>query len=442
MHNPWVAEVWRMGTILFAALLVGWLVGQPMFFLLIAVSAYLAWHLYHLYRLERWYHKRKRFHPPQAGGIWGEVYYHIYQLQQRNRKRKRKLARMLSRFNESTSAMPDASVVLTAGNRIEWFNKAAREYLGLRPIQDVGQRIDNLIRYPRFVQYLQSGDFNQPLEMPSPMGGDYMFSIRVVPYAKQRRLLLVRDITRLKRLERVRQDFVANVSHELRTPLTVIAGYLENIGDAEDECTARWGRGIGQMQEQTRRMIRIVEDLLMLSRLEAEDREKRRVPVAVPAILTILRKEAEALSGEEGHHIELSCDSSLWLQGEEKVLYSVFSNLIFNAVRYTPGGGRIQIRWFRNDDGVYFEVEDSGIGISPQHIPRLVERFYRVDPGRSREHGGTGLGLAIVKHGLECHDAWLDIESQVGEGSVFRCIFPASLAIRHEQQQVLQQGEQ
>ncbi len=432
MHNPWIAEVWRTGLILFAALLLGVFVGQTMLFLLIAVSALLAWHLYHLYRLERWYRNRKRFHPPQAGGIWGEVYYHIYQLQQRNRRRKRKLSRMLNRFNESTSAMPDATVVLTADNRIEWFNTAARDYLGLRPKQDVGQRIDNLIRHPRFVQYLQANDFRQPLEMPSPMGGDQVFSIRVVPYGKQRRLLLVRDITRLKRLERVRQDFVANVSHELRTPLTVIAGYLENMGDAEDACATRWGKGIAQMQDQTRRMIRIVEDLLMLSRMEADDREGHRSPVAVPAILASVVEEARAISGSDGHQIELSCDSHLWLKGEEKVLYSVFSNLVFNAVRYTPPGGHIRIRWFRDEAGAYFEVEDTGIGISPQHLPRLVERFYRVDPGRSREHGGTGLGLAIVKHGLECHAARLEIESQVGEGSRFRAVFPADLIIDHQ----------
>lgn len=434
MHNPWIGEAWRAGLLLGGALFVGWLMGRPETLLLIAMTGYLAWHLRNLYRLERWYHKRKHFHPPQASGIWGEVFHDIYLLQQRNRKRKRKLARMLSRFNESTSAMPDATVVLTEDEQIEWFNKAAERYLGLNPKKDVGQRIDNLLRHPSFVNFLARGDFAKPLELPSPMGNELTLSIRVVPYGNRRRLLVARDITRMKHLERVRQDFVANVSHELRTPLTVIAGYLENMADAGDECAGRWGKSIAQMQEQSRRMIRIVEDLLALSRLEADNGAPPHDPVSVPAMLAAIREEAVALSGEAAHDIRLDADQSLWLRGGEKVLYGVFSNLIFNAVQYTPPGSVIRIRWYREGEHLYLDVRDSGDGISAQHIPRLTERFYRVDPGRSREHGGTGLGLAIVKHGLERHGGWLEVESRLGEGSLFRCVFPAGLAIERPRQ--------
>ncbi len=430
MRNPWISEAWRGGFLLGGAWFVGWLIGRPETLLLIAMGIYLAWHLYNLHRLERWYHKRKRFHPPAARGIWGEVFYDIYQLQQRNRKRKRKLARMLTRFNEFTSAMPDAIVVLGEDDQVEWLNKAAESYLGLHSRQDVGQRIDNLVRHPRFGHFLGRGDYRKTLELPSPTGNRHTLSIRIVPYGDRRRLLVVRDITHIKHLERVRQDFIANVSHELRTPLTVIAGYLENMADAGDACSQHWGKSIDQMQGQSRRMIRIVEDLLTLSRLEADDAPSLHDAVAVPAILAAIHEEAIALSGEAGHEITLDADRSLWLRGGEKTLYGVFANLVFNAVQYAPAGSAIHIHWYKKGDDLYLDVRDSGIGISAQHIPRLTERFYRIDPGRSREYGGTGLGLAIVKHGLERHTGRLEIESRVGEGSLFRCVFPADLAIR------------
>jgi two-component system phosphate regulon sensor histidine kinase PhoR len=431
LSNPWISEAWRGGLIFLAALLIGFLVGYPQTLLLIAVSGYLAWHLVNLYRLERWYHRRKRFHPPEGRGIWGEVFHHIYQLQQRNRRRKRKLGTILSRFNESTGAMPDATVILTEDGGIEWFNKAATQYLGLRPKQDIGQRIDNLVRHPRFVTFLSQGDYEHSLEIPSPQENGGVLSIRIVPYGKKRRLMVARDVTRLKHLERVRQDFVANVSHELRTPLTVIAGYLENMADANDEFARRWGKSVGQMQEQTTRMIRLVEDLLLLSRLEAHEKAFSLDAVAVPALLASVKEEAQSLSGEVGHEIALQADQDLWLRGNEKILHSIFANLAFNAVQYSPDGGKITLRWFQDANGVCFEVEDSGIGIAPQHIQRLTERFYRVDAGRSRASGGTGLGLAIVKHGLDRHGGQLTIRSVPGKGSCFRCTFPANLALQH-----------
>jgi two-component system phosphate regulon sensor histidine kinase PhoR len=431
--NPWVREVWRAALLLIAALLAGWLVGNFLATLLIVVLGYLAWHLYNLYKLERWYHQRKRFHPPQATGIWGEVFHHVYRLQQRNRQRKKRLASIVGRFNESTSAMPDATVVLDKGGHIEWFNKAATRYLGLNAKQDTGQRIDNLIRHPRFVEYMHNRDFSQALTIPSPLDDGRSFSVRVVPYGKGQQLLVMRDITRLKHLERVRKDFVANVSHEIKTPLTVLAGYLENMADADDQFSQRWSKGLSQMQDQTQRMSRIVEDLLLLSRLEDGENKLPRDPVAVPAMLAGLKEEGELLAGANTHNFHMEVEQDLWLTGSEKILHSVFANLIFNAVRYTPEKGEIFLRWFEDERGVVFEVEDTGVGIAPQHIERLTERFYRVDPGRSREVGGTGLGLAIVKHGLDRHHAQLEIESEPGKGSCFRCVFPAEQALHRKE---------
>jgi len=339
---------------------------------------------------------------------------------------------MLSRFKESTAAMPDATVVLTKDDYIEWFNKAAKRYLGLQTKKDVGQRIDNLVRHSRFSEFLASGDFSEPLEMPSPLDDQRQFSFRIVPYGKNQKLLVVRDISRIKRLERMRSDFVANVSHELRTPLTVISGYLENMAADDAEQTAQWNKCLAQMQGQTQRMTRLVEDLLMLSRLEDEDKTVVRDPVAVSAMLASLVEDARVLSGERQHHISLECDEGLWLRGSEKELTSAFSNLLFNAVQYTPAQGHIAVRWYRDGDKACFEVRDDGIGIAIQHVHRLTERFYRVDTGRSREHGGTGLGLAIVKHVLDRHEAWLGIESQPGKGSVFRCVFGSRLLMQRD----------
>lgn len=432
MSNPWVREFWRMALLFGGALLVGWSLGIPHGMFTLVLMAYLAWHLYNLYRLERWYYRRKKTNPPAALGIWGDAFYHIYKLQKSNRQRKKRLSSILSRFKESTAAMPDATIVMTNDDYIEWFNTAAKRYLGLKTKQDVGQRIDNLIRNPRFADYLAKGEFDEPLEIPSPIDPSRSFALRIVPYGKNQKLLVVRDTTRLKRLERMRSDFIANVSHELRTPLTVISGYLENMMDESEQCSEHWKKSLHQMDGQARRMTRLVEDLLMLSRLEDDQNLMAQDMVAVPAMLSALVEDARILSGERKHHITLDCDQSLWLKGSEKELSSAFSNILFNAVQYTQEDGHIDTRWFQQDDRVVFEVKDDGVGILPVHLSRLTERFYRVDAGRSRAAGGTGLGLAIVKHVLDRHGAKLEVESEPGAGSTFRCVFPGSLAFHRE----------
>ncbi len=413
-----------------AAALVGLIAGHIALALLLALFVYLVWHLVQLFRLERWLREAKKLQPPDSWGIWGDVFHHIYRLQQRNRKRKRQLAAMLDRFQEATTAMPDATVVLRTNGEIEWFNDAAERLLGLRSPQDVGQRFTNLVRDPVFIRYLAGDDYAESVEFPSPIDKQMMLAVHIVPYGKEERLLLARDITRLHKLEQVRRDFVANVSHELRTPLTVMAGFLETLADENDECARKWKRSLHLMTQQSGRMQRIVDDLLLLSRLEIDKPTHANDPVAVPGMLAGIREDALALSGERHHRIALEADAELWVRGNEEELRSAFSNLVFNAVQYTPERGEVHMRWYADATGAHLEVRDTGVGIEAHHIPRLTERFYRVDVGRSRGSGGTGLGLAIVKHVLNRHNAKLRIASESGKGSTFACDFPPAAVVR------------
>lgn len=403
--------------------------GHPGLFALIVLGLYLAWHLRNLYRLFSWLHDGHRFHPPEASGIWGDVFHLLYRLQLRNRKRKRRLTGLIKRFQEATAAMPDATVILDADGAIEWFNGAAQQLLGLQSGRDVGQRIFNLIRHPEFTRFLARGAPTEPLRMSAPMDDGLTLSVRVVPYGKDQRLLIARDVSQQLRLEQMRRDFVANVSHELRTPLTVVSGFVETLIDEQREYPEHVHRSLELMQQQTSRMQHIVEDLLLLSRLETDRNRPPHDVVAVPAVLAMIREGVETLVEQKGQSLSLESENSLWIYGAEKELYSALSNLVTNAVRYTPEGGEIRVRWYRDEAGAHFEVKDTGVGIAPQHIPRLTERFYRVDVGRSRDVGGTGLGLAIVKHVINRHGATLRISSTLNRGSTFSCDFPASLIV-------------
>ncbi len=434
MNNAWTTELWRAGVLVALALLVGSLFDMALAALAVALAAYLGWHLYNLRRLYRWLTSRGKSNPPDSRGLWRAIFDHLYTLQKRNRDQKKKLARFLSRFNESTAAMPDATVVLDAHWQIEWINSAARELLGLKPHKDAGQHITNLIRHPDFKRYIDKGAFRQPLEITSPVNEALHLSIRIIPYGQKQHLLIARDVSQIVRLEQVRRDFVANISHELRTPLTVLNGYLETMVDADDPALDHWRHSLELMHQQTSRMKSIVSDLLTLSRLETTPPSGSGNVVPVPGMLASIREDALALGGDKGHEITLEADPELWLRGVDSELHSAFSNLVFNAVRYTPAGGSIAIRWYRDERGAHFEVKDTGIGIPPQNIPRLTERFYRVDVGRSREEGGTGLGLAIVKHVLQRHQAEFRIKSVVNKGSTFICDFPANrIVIKSEQ---------
>lgn len=342
---------------------------------------------------------------------------------ERGRKRKRKMGRMLTGFRESSSALPDATVVIDDLGRMEWWNSAAKTMLGLDRKRHKGRGIHEVLIDPVFHAFLTRGDYSVPLQMPAPVADNISLEVRIVPYGKGKRLFQARDISRVLQLETVRRDFVANVSHEMRTPLTVIHGYLEAISEAGEEGLGHWHNAVEQMSQQTSRMRRIVEDLLVLSRLESDQQAQGQEIVDVPLLLENLLAEAEALSNGQ-HHITLVIDQPVKLFGNLSELESAFSNVIFNAVRYTPEGGRIEITWGGDDQGANFSVHDTGIGISGEHLPRLTERFYRVDVGRSRQSGGTGLGLAIVKHVLIRHGGHLEVQSEPGIGSTFSCKFP------------------
>ena len=424
MINPWRGELQRIAGLVLFGVLLGLLVGSVILGLLLVLAGYLAWHLYNMYRLVRWLREGKKFQPPEASGIWDDAFEQIFRLQQRNRKRKHNLRRMLKRFHKITVALPDATVELRPGSEeIEWWNNAASRYLGFQYPRDTGQRISNLIRYPQFLAYLHNGDWQREVEMPSPVNEDITLRVRMIPYSKNRRLLVARDVTRIQRLERTRQDFVANVSHELRSPLTVVTGYLETLLDS-DEVSGVLGDQLRSMRSQTERMNRIVNDLMLLSRLESEDPQVNAGLVMVGPLIDTIADHARELSGTNEHRISLEVDEDLCISGHDSELYSAFSNLVFNAIRYTPAHGDIRIGWKEIDNELVFSVTDSGVGIAPHHIPRLTERFYRVDTGRSRATGGTGLGLAIVKHVLLRHEGRLEIDSEPGKGSRFACHFP------------------
>ncbi len=400
----------------------GWLEGKTTLFVLVFLLAYLIRHLYYCVHLLAWL--RNQFNElPDGNGIWSEIFHHHRLLKRRHRRRKRRLAKILKRFQQATSALPDATVVLTKEFTIEWFNKAAARLLGLGK-RDTGLRIDNLIRSPQFVEYLEKRRFSRPLTLTAPKNERIQLEIRIVSYASDRYLLVARDITQLHLLERQRRDFVAHVSHELRTPLTVLKGYLETLTDSSDAVTSAYQPMLMHMDEQILRLQYLVDDLLYLSRLETtQEHPGRHRPVDIAALVQDICKEATHVQ-ERHASLEVKVAPNAKLLGNEQELRSAFTNLIVNAIKYTPETGRIKIRWQADASGGRLEVSDTGRGIPAEHLLRVTERFYRVPGSDSTNPTGTGLGLAIVKHVLNRHDGQLEIQSQVGQGSMFRCRFP------------------
>ena len=393
----------------------------------LALLALLYHHLRNLSQLYDWLQSASPRSLPDGSGAWEEIYSGLSRLLRRQTQIESRLSATLVRFQRAGAALPEGVIVLDEHDRIEWCNPRAEHLYGLNSQRDRHQQITNLIRNPQFVGYLEQGSFTEPLTLRVTRAGtEAVLSIQLVPYGGSDKLLLTRDVTHWDRLETTRRDFVANVSHELRTPLTVVGGFLETLDDMREPDPDVTRRFIDLMSEQTTRMNRLVEDLLTLSKLESTQTPLREEDVDIPAMILALQRDAAALSGER-HRIELEVDSPDGLEGSAEELRSAFGNLVSNAVRYTPEGGTIRIGWRIRDDGTpAFEVRDSGIGIEPQHIPRLTERFYRVDRSRSRSTGGTGLGLSIVKHVLSRHQAHLEIDSEPGQGSTFRAVFPAA----------------
>lgn len=430
MPSIGVGRIWRRELVLgltwlLVSLVAGLFFDRILLCLLLGVSGYLAMQMVYAYQLHRWL-TSDRIEPSDGIGVWQEIYTELYRLKQRNRKRKKRLKSIVNEFQASTAALPDGAVVLDSQGRIIWFNNAAAAMLALRTPQDLGQRIANLIRHPNFASYLGQQDRDGELDIPSPLNEADTIQLRLIPYGNNQRLLIARDVSEQKRLEYTRRDFVANASHELRTPLTVLRGYLEMMEEEAGEAgpLQSWQAPIREMSEQSRRMNRIIESLLKLARLEAEGLQQRQERIEVPSMISKLVEATRRADGAD-HTIETDLEAGLSLFGRASELESVFSNLLSNAVRYTPAGGHISVRWWSDEEGgPTFAVTDDGPGIEPAHIPRLTERFYRVDPGRKASSGGTGLGLAIVKHCLEHHEAELVIDSEPGQGSTFCCRFP------------------
>ncbi|APE30840.1 phosphate regulon sensor histidine kinase PhoR [Halomonas aestuarii] len=424
MNRLWRREFWRLTTLVVAGALVGWPFAAIPTGIAVGLSLCLAFHLYQLRALHQWLTHRPQEEPPATSGLWGELFDRLYRYQKSQRLTQQRLRSTLQRIQESSEAMRDSVVMLDRHGDLEWWNSAAEQMLGFQPHQDRGQHITNLLRAPRFVDYFHGRDYREPLTLPSPIDESRILQFQITLYGDDERLVMARDITRLHRLEQMRRDFVANVSHELRTPLTVLAGYLETYADMADQLPPRLGRGMSQMQAQTERMQNLVNDLLLLSRLEIDRPSRDDGPLDMAGLLEAVRRDAEALSGGR-HVITVECEAPKALMGSEQEIRSALSNLAFNAVRYAGEGRHIVLRWRLRGDGACLEVQDDGEGIDPVHLPRLTERFYRVDKGRSTATGGTGLGLAIVKHVLLRHDARLEIDSRPRRGATFRCVFPA-----------------
>ena len=384
--------------------------------------------LYYLVKLASMIRRHHRLIPPFPRGLWGDIYRSIARYQQRSRKSRKRQIRFTKRFREAANAVPDALVILDKQLRVDWANPAATRLMNIHWPEDDRRLFTDLLTDPSIEDFVEASEYSRPLDIVPDHNRALVLSLRVAPFGerKKQRLVVGRDITKVYHLNMIRRDFIANASHELRTPLTVISGFLEHLLDDPDFAPSH-RRPLTLMSNQTERMRSIIEDLLTLSRLEMNESREEHQSVDVPDELHLVMQEAQALSGGR-HRFETAIDDALLLLGNQPELRSAFSNLIFNAIKHTPEGTRIRIGWARTEEGPCFWVEDNGPGIPSEHLPRLTERFYRVDRARSRESGGTGLGLAIVKHVLNRHEAQLAIASEPGRGSAFSCVFPQDRA--------------
>ncbi len=428
MRPAYRYESTRLVAVILLGLLLGLLTSNYALSMLLVLLYYMGEHFFQLIRLIYRTDSKIRIKPPFPAGLWGEIYRIISTHQTRSRKRKRGLIRFASRFREAAGAIPDALVILDKDLRVEWASSSCRSLLGFTWKKAEARPIIELIDYPKLHEYIKAGEYHQPVDFVPKHNKASVLSLRVTPFGdkKRQRLVVARDITKIYHLNQIRRDFVANASHELRTPLTVINGFVENLIDSP-AVPDSFHRPLQLMHAQANRMQLIIQDLLSLSRLEMDEKASDMEPIDIPLLLESIVDEASALS--DNHQLELDADRELWMLGNESDLRSAFSNLIVNAVKHNPQGTEIRIIWHSNDEGPFLSVQDSGPGIDPSHLPRLTERFYRVDKGRSRASGGTGLGLAIVKHVLNRHDAHLHISSKAGEGSNFICRFPSELIL-------------
>ena len=429
-------DLLRLTSVVILSGAAGLIVGNFLAGISLGIMFFLIWQYRILENISRFLRNGGEQGPPDSPGIVNEIVREIELLRERHKSREDELAGYLTRFEEAIVALPDAVVVMDADGHVEWANDKASEYLGIHGTRDRGQRLSHIFRQPELLEFLTHADKDNTqknLVIGSPVNADISLEIRITRYARSSLLLVAGNVTDIQRTNRMRKDFIANASHELRTPLTVISGYLEAIDNEADELPGGWQARIKQMRNQTRRMQNLIEDLLKLSRLESKPSAELDNEVDIAELISVIHDEAQALSGDQDHIFTLDIQAGLIVKGDQDSLYSAFSNIVFNAVQYTPSNGVIGIKWYRTGPDACLEVTDSGEGIPAEHIQRVTERFYRVDKARSREKGGTGLGLAIVKHVMVQHEAELKISSEPGRGTTVECHLPAHRLVAVEQ---------
>ncbi|ENU21623.1 phosphate regulon sensor kinase PhoR [Acinetobacter proteolyticus] len=408
---------------LLIASLVGFGVGYFWSCIFVAFVLFFMLQLRSLYLVNEWISNRPYDVPPNLNGIWGALLFNVYRAQRQERIVQAEMVGLIDRAQSSLVALAEAVVLIDDQHQIEWWNPAAEKLLGISPL-DRGRNLLSILRQPSFIEYFNHSDQSPDgIRLQAQMDEDRYVQVKLTRFGGESRLLVAYDTTRVHNLEQMRKDFVDNISHELRTPLTVLSGYIETFID-QDDITPRWKRAFTQMQSQTKRMNALVNDLLLLSNLENNKKVAKNQIIDMANLMNQIFDDARAYNLDYGHTLNLDIDSHCDLIGSDIEIASAFSNLITNAIKYTPAGGIITIGWHEDGDHAYFTVQDNGIGINPKHLPRLTERFYRVDSARSRQTGGTGLGLAIVKHVLMQHGAYLEISSKENEGSTFTAVFP------------------
>jgi two-component system phosphate regulon sensor histidine kinase PhoR len=407
---------------------IGYALGNTLLGIVFGLLTLLVWHHHHLFKLVQWLWRSKSLTPPQAGGIWGSIYDGLYIQTLKYRKKQKRLNDKIRQFRDGAEALPDAALVLSEDLCIAWGNKKAQRMLGIRWPDDEGQRLDNLLRFPEFTQYLAENSFEQPCLIPSPLNVNNTLELRLMPYGNEQLLFIARDVSKIQRLEQMRRDFVANVSHELKTPLTVVRGYVEMVQQTEYNLEHRWQKAFNSIESQVSRMDRLVEQLLLLSKVESQEGIDNYEQIDMPTMLHSLVDDCQWLNQQKQHEISFDIDDSLTIKGIESEVKSACSNILSNAIAYTPAQGKIHLTWQSDNGKAKFSVKDNGLGIKPEFVNRLTERFFRVDKSRSRNTGGAGLGLAIVKHVLHRHQAELVINSQLGRGCEFSIYFETTIS--------------
>lgn len=417
----------RIVSILIASGVIGYWFGHTFLVVSLVAMIILAWHYKHLFKLIEWLWQGKSISPPHAVGIWGRIYDGLDRRIRKQRLKQKQLNERIRKFRDGAEALPDAALVLSIELVILWGNKKASQLLGVRWPGDVGLRIDNLIRFPEFSKYLENGDYDTPCLVVSPVNNELQLELRMMAYGSDQILLLARDISKIQRLEEMRRDFVANVSHELKTPLTVVRGYVEMVQESEDTLAPHWQKAFHTIETQVSRMDRLVEQLLVLSRVENNLEDDNHQTIDLSRLILTIVEDVQWLNVDKQHTIKDDIAANIHIMGNEHELKSACLNLISNAIAYTPAKGSIHVSLANDSNKIRFSVKDNGPGIKPEHVNRLTERFFRVDKSRSRNTGGSGLGLAIVKHVLNHHHGELSIESEWQKGSEFIISFTSTL---------------